>query len=188
MSHPETDEVNWLSDEEQRVWRGFLALSRGMQTAVDRQLSRDSALSGSEYEVLVQLSESSTGVIRSRDLLHELGWERSRLSHLLSRMARRGLLERLPCDSDARGLDVRITPEGRRAIEASAPGHLSRPPAEAVRGPEPPRAGDRPCRMGGSAGPVRHPDRGNGTPVAGRNHPEADGGITSGPSPTTDLP
>jgi DNA-binding MarR family transcriptional regulator len=39
-------------------------------------------------------------------------------------MARRGLLERLPCDSDARGLDVRITPEGRRAIEASAPGHL----------------------------------------------------------------
>ncbi|MFE7630304.1 MarR family winged helix-turn-helix transcriptional regulator [Kocuria sp. NPDC057446] len=124
MSHPETDEVNWLSDEEQRVWRGFLALSRGMQTAVDRQLSRDSALSGSEYEVLVQLSESSTGVIRSRDLLHELGWERSRLSHLLSRMARRGLLERLPCDSDARGLDVRITPEGRHAIEASAPGHL----------------------------------------------------------------
>ncbi|MFI7580247.1 MarR family transcriptional regulator [Kocuria kalidii] len=124
MSHPETDEVNWLSDEEQRVWRSFLALSRGMQTAMDRQLSRDSALSGSEYEVLVQLSESSTGVVRSRDLLHQLGWERSRLSHLLSRMARRGLLERLPCDSDARGLDVRITPEGRRAIEAAAPGHL----------------------------------------------------------------
>ncbi|MFI7582717.1 MarR family winged helix-turn-helix transcriptional regulator [Kocuria sp. M1N1S27] len=124
MSHPEIDEVNWLSDEEQRVWRSFLALSRGMQTAMDRQLSRDSALSGSEYEVLVQLSESSTGVVRSRDLLHELGWERSRLSHLLSRMARRGLLERLPCDSDARGLDVRITPEGRRAIEAAAPGHL----------------------------------------------------------------
>ncbi|MFI7482552.1 MarR family winged helix-turn-helix transcriptional regulator [Kocuria sp. M1R5S2] len=124
MTHPETTEVNWLTAEEQRVWRSFLALSRGMQTAIDRQLARDSALSGSEYEVLVLLSESPTGVVRSRDLLGELGWERSRLSHLLSRMARRGLLERLPCDSDARGLDVRVTPEGRGAIEAAAPGHL----------------------------------------------------------------
>lgn len=124
MNPPEPTEVNWLSDEEQCAWRSFLALSRSMQTAVDRQLSRDSSLSGSEYEVLVQLSESATGVVRSRDLLNELGWERSRLSHLLSRMARRGLLERLPCDSDARGLDVRITPEGRRAIETAAPSHL----------------------------------------------------------------
>lgn len=124
MNPPEPTEVDWLSDEEQRAWRSFLTLSRSMRTAVDRQLSRDSSLSGSEYEVLVQLSESATGVVRSRDLLNELGWERSRLSHLLSRMARRGLLERLPCDSDARGLDVRITPEGRRAIEAAAPGHL----------------------------------------------------------------
>ncbi|HST72308.1 MULTISPECIES: MarR family winged helix-turn-helix transcriptional regulator [Kocuria] len=125
MSAPETTEVNWLTDEEQRVWRGFLLLSRSMQTAIDRQLARDSALSGSEYEVLVLLSESSTGVARSRDLLNQLGWERSRLSHLLSRMAKRGLLERLPCDSDARGLDVRITPEGRGAIENAAPAHLA---------------------------------------------------------------
>ena len=124
MSPRETAEVNWLTDEEQRTWRSFLALSRSMQTAIDRQLARDSALSGSEYEVLVQLSESRTGVVRSRDLLAALGWERSRLSHLLSRMARRGLLERLPCDSDGRGLDVRITAEGRRTIEAAAPGHL----------------------------------------------------------------
>ncbi|WP_255396369.1 MarR family winged helix-turn-helix transcriptional regulator [Kocuria sp. CNJ-770] len=102
MNTPEPAEVNWLTAEEQCAWRSFLALSRGMQTAIDRQLSRDSALSGSEYEVLVPLSESGTGVIRSRDLMHALGWERSRLSHLLSRMARRGLLERLPCDSDAR--------------------------------------------------------------------------------------
>jgi DNA-binding MarR family transcriptional regulator len=124
MSRPESGDVHWLSAEEQRVWRGFLTLSRSMQAAIDRQLARDSALSGSEYDVLVLLSESSTGVARSRDLLNELGWERSRLSHLLTRMARRGLLERLPCDSDARGLDVRITPEGRRTIEAAAPGHL----------------------------------------------------------------
>lgn len=124
MSHPETTEVDWLTDEEQRVWRSFLALSRGMRTAIDRQLARDNALSGSEYEVLVLLSESGAGVVRSRDLLNELGWERSRLSHLLSRMAGRGLLERLPCDSDARGLDLRITAEGRRVIEAAAPGHL----------------------------------------------------------------
>lgn len=95
-----------------------------MLRAIDKQLTRDSNLSGAEYDVLVPLSEAPGGVLRSRALLEFLGWERSRLSHLLVRMDRRGLIERHPCDDDARGLDVAITPNGRKAIESAAPAHL----------------------------------------------------------------
>ena len=116
--------VQWLTPEEQAAWRGFLELSRGMERAVDRQLQRDSELSSSEYEVLVPLSEGPSEGMAYRELLTLLGWERSRLSHMLSRMERREMITRSPNPSDARGLMVGITGRGREAIENAAPGHL----------------------------------------------------------------
>lgn len=125
MDSTSTDRpVPWLSDAEQEVWRSFLRLSRGMERAVDRQLQRDSELSGSEYEILVPLSESETGELASRELLRALGWERSRLSHMLSRMERREMIRRSPHPTDARGLMVGITEHGRRTIARAAPAHL----------------------------------------------------------------
>ncbi|WP_028266121.1 MarR family winged helix-turn-helix transcriptional regulator [Arthrobacter sp. MA-N2] len=116
--------TQWLDERESEVWRGFLAASQQLATSMDRQLVRESQLSGAEYAVLVPLSEHADGVVRARDLGKSLGWDRSRLSHLLKRMEARGLLERKNCSSDARGLDVEITPGGRNAIEHAAPGHL----------------------------------------------------------------
>lgn len=116
--------VQWLTPEELAVWRGFLRLSRGIERAVDRQLQRDSELSSSEYDVLVPLSEAPAGTMASRELLKLLGWERSRLSHMLSRMERREMITRSPSPTDARGLTVGITDRGREAIENAAPGHL----------------------------------------------------------------
>jgi len=77
--------------------------------------------------VLVPLSEAPGGLLRARDLSSEIGWDRSRLSHHLSRMEKRGLIAREECAEDARGLMVRLTKSGRRAIEEAAPAH-----AEAV--------------------------------------------------------
>lgn len=120
-----TTAVPWLSEREEAAWRGFLSLARGLERAVDRQLQRDSELSGSEYEVLVPLSESPDGTMASRELLRLLGWERSRLSHLLSRMEKRGMVCRKPSPRDARGLLVELTEHGRRMIVAAAPAHLA---------------------------------------------------------------
>lgn len=117
--------VPWLSEHENAAWRSFLALSRGMERAIDRQLQRDSELSSSEYHVLVPLSESKEGSMASRELLRHLDWERSRLSHMLSRMEKRGMVCRRPSPHDARGLIVEITDHGRRAIGAAAPAHLA---------------------------------------------------------------
>jgi DNA-binding MarR family transcriptional regulator len=118
------EDIRWLDEREMQVWLGFLEASRELVASMDRQLVRESQLSGAEYAVLVPLSEQADGIVRARDLGISLGWDRSRLSHLLKRMEARGLLERTDCSTDARGLDVQITAEGRKAIEQAAPGHV----------------------------------------------------------------
>jgi DNA-binding MarR family transcriptional regulator len=118
----------WLDERQQRVWQGYLHLNQDLIAVLEQQLTRESGLSGADYRVLVPLSEAPGGLVRARDLGAEIGWDRSRLSHHLSRMENRGLITREECAEDARGLMVRLTKAGRRAIEEAAPGH-----AEAVR-------------------------------------------------------
>ncbi|MEU9463777.1 MarR family winged helix-turn-helix transcriptional regulator [Streptomyces sp. NPDC058322] len=117
-------EPRWLDEREAAVWKQYRDLQRRLQSALDRQLARDSTLSGAEYAVLVPLSESPGDLLRARELQAELGWERSRLSHQISRMESRGLVAREPCTDDARGSMVRMTSQGRDAIEAAAPQHV----------------------------------------------------------------
>jgi DNA-binding MarR family transcriptional regulator len=117
-------EPRWLDDREAEIWKTYRDLRRELQSAMDRQLDRDSGLSGAEYAVLAPLSESAEGVLRSRELGAVLGWERSRVSHQISRMEKRGLVVREPCADDARGSMIRVTAEGRAAIEAAAPEHV----------------------------------------------------------------
>jgi DNA-binding MarR family transcriptional regulator len=92
--------------------------------ALSRQLANDSQLSYQDYLVLIGLTESEEGRLRLFELGRNLGWEKSRLSHHIARMAQRGLVTKEACDADRRGFHVVVTPAGRRAIEAAAPGHV----------------------------------------------------------------
>jgi DNA-binding MarR family transcriptional regulator len=114
----------WLDEREQHVWQGYLHVNQDLTAVLEQQLARESGVSGADYRVLVPLSEAPGGLLRARDLGSEIGWDRSRLSHHLSRMERRGLITREECAEDARGLMVRLTKAGRRAIEDAAPGHV----------------------------------------------------------------
>ncbi|MEV0677379.1 MarR family winged helix-turn-helix transcriptional regulator [Actinosynnema sp. NPDC050436] len=118
------DEPRWLDDREARVWHAYLDVHRELHGALERQLVRDSGLSLADYSVLVPLSEAPDGLIRARELGAKVGWERSRLSHQIGRMEKRGLVAREECPEDARGSMVRLTPAGRAAIGAAAPGHV----------------------------------------------------------------
>lgn len=119
------DEPRWLDDREARVWRSYLDLQRELMSALERRLVRDSGLSNADYALLVPLSEAPDGLLRARDLGARVGWERSRLSHQIGRMEKRGLVAREECQEDARGSMVRLTPAGRAAIEAAAPEHVA---------------------------------------------------------------
>jgi DNA-binding MarR family transcriptional regulator len=116
-------EPQWLNVEEAEVWAKYRRLRRDLHKAQERQLLRDSGLSAADYALLVPLSEAPDGLLRARDLGAEVDWERSRLSHQISRMEKRGLVMREACADDARGSMVRLTPAGREAIEAAAPRH-----------------------------------------------------------------
>ncbi len=115
----------WLTADEQRVWRAYLRAGTLLSARLNRQLQADSGLSLPEYEVLVQLSEAPGGRLRPFQLGHALQWEQSRLSHQLSRMTRRGFTAREECPGDARGALVVLTDAGRAVLESAAPGHVA---------------------------------------------------------------
>jgi DNA-binding MarR family transcriptional regulator len=110
------------------MWKAYRDLYQELSTVLEEQLLRDAGLSGSEYAVLVELSHAPDGVLRARELGSELGWDRSRLSHLVGRMEKRRLVAREECEEDARGSMVRLTGAGRAAVEGVAPEH-----SEAIR-------------------------------------------------------
>jgi DNA-binding MarR family transcriptional regulator len=112
----------WLTEEQQQVWRGYLAMTSRLQTAMHRQLQQDCELSLADYDVLVALSEG--GPQRINELGEVLAWEQSRVSHQLRRMRGRGLVERHGSDDDRRGATVDLSDAGRAALEAAAPAHV----------------------------------------------------------------
>jgi len=113
----------WLTEDQQRMWRNYLALSGRLQAAMNRQLQARCGLSLADYEVLVVLSER--GPVRVLELAAALGWEQSRLSHQLTRMRGRHLLERHGSEHDRRGATVEITAAGSDALRTAAPDHVS---------------------------------------------------------------
>jgi DNA-binding MarR family transcriptional regulator len=111
----------WLSSDEQRVWRDYLTMTGRLQIAMNRQLQRDCGLSLADYDVLVALDERPG--CRISEMGERLGWEQSRLSHQLSRMRTRGLVQRRGADDDRRAATIELTKDGRSALETAAPGH-----------------------------------------------------------------
>ena len=114
----------WLTEDEQRAWRGLLRMTAQLNARMNRQLQDDYGISLADYDVLVVLSEAPQGRRRVFELADSLAWEQSRVSHQLGRMQRRGLVARQECPTDARGAFVVLTEAGRAAIERAAPAHV----------------------------------------------------------------
>ena len=114
----------WLTEEEQRAWRGLLRMTSQLNARMNRQLLQDYGISLADYEVLVALSEAPAGRLRVFEVADTLSWEQSRVSHQHARMQRRGLIAREDCASDARGAFAVLTEAGRAAIEQAAPAHV----------------------------------------------------------------
>ena len=115
----------WLDDDELRAWRNLQVMQNQLSAALGRELIERSGLSYVDYLVLAALTDRPDGRMRAFELGRELGWEKSRVSHHISRMAERGLVEKQKCSADRRGAHVAITNAGRKAIQAAAPDHVS---------------------------------------------------------------
>ncbi len=117
--------ARWLTEREERAWRALQFMQLRLEGELARQLAAESGLSYPDYLVLVALTDRSDGRMRLYELGEVLGWEKSRLSHHVTRMTGRGLVTKERCDTDRRGAFVRVTTRGRKEIKAAAPGHVA---------------------------------------------------------------
>ncbi len=120
-------ETRWLAEHELQAWRNLNLMYSQLSAHLARELA-GSGLSYPDYVVLAMLSDQPEQRVRPSEMGCLLGWEKSRVSHHLSRMERRGLVSRERCPTDQRGWFIAMTEAGRAAIAAAAPEHV-----EAVR-------------------------------------------------------
>ncbi|SFM63035.1 DNA-binding transcriptional regulator, MarR family [Pseudonocardia ammonioxydans] len=116
--------TRWLDEREQTTWRSYLRMQSRLHAELHRRLQAESGLSLADFDVLVALTDRPDERARVLELATSLDWEKSRLSHHLARMQKRGLIGREECDDDGRGNYVVLTADGRAAIDAAAPGHV----------------------------------------------------------------
>ena len=120
------DDVPWLDARELQVWMALAQLMVKLPVAVESQVQRASGLSLFEYFVLAHLSDAPRHQVRLSELAALSHGSLSRLSHVVTRMEKRGLVERRPSEDDARSTDAVLTDAGMAALVAAAPGHVRR--------------------------------------------------------------
>ena len=118
-------EVRWLDEREERAWRTLQFMQLRLAGRLAADVAATSELSYADFLVLVALSDRPDGRARLFELAEILGWEKSRVSHQVARMADRGLVSKERCGDDRRGAFVVATEQGRKAIEAAAPQHVA---------------------------------------------------------------
>ncbi len=118
-------EVSEIDERDWGLWADFVLMHRELGRHLDRRLQREAGISQGDYMVMLTLFKSPERRLRAGALGEAMGWEKSRLSHQLTRMAARGLVERVECDSDGRGTWVELTRNGRRALLGAMRDHAS---------------------------------------------------------------
>lgn len=115
-----------LSPHELRVWHAFQLMGEDVLGRVGRDLAQATGLSGPDFGVLSRLAAIGKGEMRQQELARVMSWDKSRLSHQLTRMEERDLLQRRY--AGRKTVLVALTKLGRDQLEAARPVH-----AESVR-------------------------------------------------------
>jgi len=105
------------------VWRDFLEAHAAIEAELERELQEQRQLPLAWYDVLVQLQEAG-GRRRMQELAGVLLVHKSSLTRLVDRMEAAGLVTRVRCEDDARGMWAELTREGKEVLRHAAPAHL----------------------------------------------------------------
>lgn len=108
-----------LSPHELRIWYAFVSMGEEVLERVGRDIGRATGLSGPEFGVLSRIAAYGRGEMRQQDLASVMAWEKSRLSHQLSRMEERNLIERRL--GKGRATLVVLTKIGRKKLALALP-------------------------------------------------------------------
>ncbi|GAB1819458.1 MarR family winged helix-turn-helix transcriptional regulator [Herbidospora sp. RD11066] len=119
------DQPQWLTDEEMEAWLALVSMLIKLPQALEGQLQRDAGISHFEYQVLAGLSMSPGRTIRMSELAQLADGSLSRLSHVVSRLEKRGWVRRCTDPGDGRYTLAVLTDDGWRKVVETAPGHVA---------------------------------------------------------------
>ncbi len=122
-----------------RGWRTLAALHGLIETELERSLQGSAQLSVVEFTVLDALSRQDGWHMRMQQLARATALSPSATTRLVNRLEDRGLLTRILCADDRRGIYTELTASGVDLLESARPVHdetLERALAQAVDVPE----------------------------------------------------
>ncbi|MCC2031125.1 MarR family winged helix-turn-helix transcriptional regulator [Microbacterium allomyrinae] len=106
-----------------RGWRTLAALHGLIESELERSLSTAADLSVVEYTVLDALSRQDGWHMRMQQLARATALSPSATTRLVNRLEDRGLLRRVLCADDRRGIYTELTPAGQQLYERARPTH-----------------------------------------------------------------
>ncbi|PFG41483.1 DNA-binding MarR family transcriptional regulator [Isoptericola jiangsuensis] len=110
--------------QELAAWRAFIETTEALRSRLGARMQAESGISMQDYAVLLALREAPERNLRSSELADVVGWERSRLSHHVGRMERRGLVERQGPAGGGWGSCVHLTADGAAVFRRASVPHL----------------------------------------------------------------
>lgn len=120
-------------------WRTLAALHARIEADLERALSAAVGLSVVEYTVLDALSRQDGWHMRMQQLARAAALSASATTRLVTRLEERGLITRILCADDRRGIYTELTAAGRALYDRARPLHdetLERVLGEAAAQPE----------------------------------------------------
>jgi DNA-binding MarR family transcriptional regulator len=120
-----TVDTPWLDRRQLRAWIRLVGVLELLPGVLDGQLRRDADVTHFEYYVLAMLSEARGRTLRMTELARQTNATLPRLSHVVSRLEDRGLVERFPSPEDRRATNARLTAPGWTKVQQAAPGHVA---------------------------------------------------------------
>jgi DNA-binding MarR family transcriptional regulator len=121
---PQTSRVQPLDAAEEAAWRALARALIVVPRVLEAELLAEHRLTLAEYAVLMNLSEEPDRSLRMSDLASRVALSLSGISRVVDRLNRDGLVERVRCPSDARGLLAVLTDAGFARLRAAYPTHL----------------------------------------------------------------
>ena len=116
--------TRWLDEDELQAWLKLAGVMLKLAPTLDSQLQRDSDLTHFDYLCLAMLSESDDRTLRMSELATRVNASLSRLSHVISKLEKRGWVARKPSPDSRRVTLVTLTELGWKVLVAAAPGHV----------------------------------------------------------------
>src|SRR5919107_3382105 len=113
--------TRWLEDDELRAWLKLAGVMLKLSPALDSQLQRDFDLTHFDYLCLAMLSESDDQTLPMSQLAAQTNATLSRLSHVISKLERRGWVARTPSPRSRRVTLVGLTEDGWKVLVEAAP-------------------------------------------------------------------